>query len=815
MNISYNLLQNFLPLSEEPEALAETLTNLGLAVDAYAPYESIKGGLAGVVVGKVVECIRHPNADRLSLTRVDLGTGALHQIVCGASNVAAGQTVLVATPGTKLYNTKGEPLEIRKGKIRGETSDGMICAADELGLSDDHSGIMVIPDHHPAGAPATDVISVYRDTVFEIDLTPNRSDATSHLGVAKDLAAYFAVQTGKDPGFKAWGDGPLPELHLEKPVRVIVEDPVRCPRYSGISLSGVTIRESPDWLKERLNAIGVRPISNVVDVTNWILHLYGQPLHAFDLDKIGGGMVRIKTLPRGTKFVSLDAVERSLHEDDLMICDADSQPLCIAGVFGGIGSGISADTKNIFLESAHFSASSVRRTSMRHVLRTDAATRFEKGTDPNITIKALREAARLIVELAGGYLSSDFVDVYERPIEPVQVELSLNKVRSVIGQEIPDARIKKILDALDMPVLGEHGDRLRIAVPTNKSDVKRDIDVIEEILRIHGFNAVPMPAKMEVSFAISSDASRKEKLREGTAAFLSSLGFHEIMGMSLMESRILSGSGLDAKDLVLVNNTSNINLDVMRPDMLRSGLQSIQYNQSRQQGMLKFYEFGFTYHRSPDAKWPFRETPSLAVFIYGPVDQEHWDLKDARQGFFFLKGLIHQLLAKWQLGTSRENDLDHPDFEFAREISIEGTPVAVYGKVQESLGKVFDLRADLYYAFFHWDKIWEGFNRPRPEKVQIPGKYPSVRRDLAFVVDKAMAWQQIRGVLEDLKIPDLVHFDLFDMFENVDRIGPGKKSLAISLIFENPNQTLRDADLERSMNLILQALKQKTGASVR
>lgn len=815
MNISYNLLQTFLPLPLDPEPLAETLTNLGLAVDAYAPYESIKGGLAGVVVGKVVECIRHPNADRLSLTRVDLGTGTLHQIVCGAPNVAAGQTVLVATPGTKLYNTKGEPLEIRKGKIRGEASDGMICSADELGLSDDHSGIMVIADHHPAGTPASEVISVYRDTIFEIDLTPNRSDATSHLGVARDLAAHFAIHSGKKPDFKAWGTEPLPEIRHEKPVKVIVEDPVRCPRYSGISLSGVTIGESPDWLKERLNAIGVRPISNVVDITNWILHMYGQPLHAFDLDQIGGGAVRIKTLPRGTKFITLDAAERSLHEDDLMVCDADSQPLCIAGVFGGIGSGISAVTKHIFLESAHFSASSVRRTSMRHVLRTDAATRFEKGTDPNITVKALSEAARLIIELAGGHLSSEIVDVYDKPIEPVQVELDLDKVRSVIGQEIPDAQIKKILDALDMPVLRETGDLLTITVPTNKSDVKRDIDVIEEILRIHGFNAVPMPAKMEVSFAISSEASRKEKLREGTAAHLSSLGFHEIMGMSLMESRTLAGSGYESQNLVFVNNTSNINLDAMRPDMLRSGLQSIQYNQSRQQGILRFYEFGFTYHRTPDAKWPFRETPSLAVFVYGPVDQEHWDLKNPRKGFFYLKGLMLQLMAKWNLGTSRDQEIAHPDFELAREITIQGTAVAIYGKVQERLGKFFDLRADLYYALIHWDRIWELFNRPRLEKVQIPGKYPSVRRDLAFVVDKETAWEQIRNVLDDLKIRDLVNFELFDMFENEDRIGKGKKSLAISLIFENSNQTLKDTDLDRSMNLIMQALTQKTGASVR
>jgi len=815
MNISLQLLQTFLPLTQGADELAETLTNLGLAVDGFRTYENIPGGLTGVVVGKVIECQRHPNADRLSVTKVDLGTADLYQIVCGAPNVAAGQTVLVATIGTKLKTSKGDVLEIKKSKIRGELSEGMICAADELGLSEDHSGILLLDDQYVPGTPASDIFPVYRDTIFEIDLTPNRSDATSHYGVAKDLAAYQMIHQDSEVKFVPWNNGELKGIKNESPVKVIVEDTHGCPRYSGISISKVQIKESPGWLKERLKAIGVRPISNVVDITNWILHMYGQPLHAFDLNKINEHTIRVKRLPAGTKFITLDGIERNLHTDDLMICDGDSKPLCIAGVFGGLSSGISDSTTDIFLESAHFAASSVRRTSMRHTLRTDAATRFEKGTDPNITVKSLTVAAQMIIEMAGGYLSSDIVDVYDQPVLPVQVILNLDKVRAVIGQNIEDERIKKILTALDMPVLEETANEVTVEVPTNKSDVRRDIDVIEEILRIHGFNAVPMPEKMEVSFVNSSEASKKLTFKEDISSHLSSLGFNEIMGLSLMESRVVGGSDYPATDLVYISNTSNINLDVMRPDMLRSGLQSIQFNQNRQQGALKFFEFGSTYRSEREEPWPFSESPELAVFIYGQLEKEHWAIKSEKQGYYFLKGILEQLLGKWQIISPESMETNSPDFEYGVDLSVNGQLLIQYGKIKESLAKYFDLRADLYFARIYWVEVFKIQSSLSVNTIRIPGKYPSVRRDLAIVVDKSITWDQVNRTLNAQKISYLQSFELFDVFENEERIGKAKKSLAISLIFENPNQTLKEVDLDLSMEQINQRLKEKLGAVVR
>jgi len=812
MNISHQLLQTFLTLPQSPEILAERLTNLGLAVDGYHTYESLKGGLTGVVVGKIINCQRHPNADRLSLTTVDIGSPELRQIVCGAPNVAAGQTVLVATVGAKLYTSKGDILEIKKSKIRGELSEGMICAGDELGLSDDHSGIIVLDDHLDAGTPAAEVFKIYRDTIFEIDLTPNRSDATSHYGVARDLAAYQMVHDGENIGFKLWVTEDIKEFNNDNLVKVIVEDYIGCPRYSGISISGVRIKESPAWLKDRLKAIGVRPISNVVDITNWILHMYGQPLHAFDLDKIKDRTIRVKKLTGGTPFITLDGIKRTLYADDLIICDGDSQPLGIAGVFGGLSSGISDTTTDLFLESAHFSASSVRRTSMKHTLRTDAATRFEKGTDPNITVKALTAAAKMIVELAGGYISSEVVDVYDHPVLPVQVDIYFDKVRSVIGQTISDGEIRKILSALDMPVIAESQGMVKITVPTNKTDVKREIDVIEEILRIHGFNAVPMPPKMEVSFAISSDSSKKLVFKEDISTHLSNLGFNEIMGLSLMESRVVLASGYVEGNLVYINNTSNVNLDIMRPDILRSGLQSIQFNQNRQQGSLKLFEFGSTYRTNPGASWPYLESAELTIFIYGPFEKEHWGIKPGKQGFYYLKGLVEQLLLKWQISSYETKEVQSPDFEYSLEIKVKETPLILYGKIDDKLARYFDLKSELYFARFDWIEIYKYNVLQDRNKIQVPGKYPGVRRDLAIVVDKTISWDQVATALKSQKIPHLQSFDLFDVFENEERIGKAKKSLAISLIFENQNQTLKESDLDLSMEQINKSLRDKIGA---
>ena len=820
MNISLNWLKEFLTIHQSPAELAETLTNLGLAVDGYADYESIPGGLKGVVVGKIIECHKHPNADRLSLTKVDIGAGDLLHIVCGAPNVAAGQTVLVATIGCTLYTIKGDKIEIKKGKIRGEVSEGMICASDELGLGEDHSGIMVLEDHYSAGTPASDIYKVYTDTIFEVDLTPNRSDATSHMGVAKDLAAYYAIHHPDQGGWIARPDITLDAPSDTRAATIVLEDEKACPRYTGITLTDVTIAESPSWLKDKLKAIGVRAINNVVDITNYILHGYGQPLHAFDLDQVEAGqdlapVIRVRRLPAGTRFVTLDGIDRTLHQDDLMICNSQAQPLCIAGVFGGLHSGITGKTKNIFLESAHFNASSIRRTSMRQVLRTDAATRYEKGTDPNLTVRAIHEAAHLIMTLAGGKLGSRVIDQYPRVVEPAVINVSPDKVRAVIGQSISDERILQILHALEMQPEMIANDQIRVKVPTNKADVKRDIDVIEEILRIHGFNNVPMPAKMEVSFAISSEASKKQQLVETTASLLCHQGFHEMMGLSLMESRVVTGSGFDTKDLVSINNTSNVHLDVMRPDMLRSGLSALQYNQNRQQSDLKLFEFGKTYLSRPNDSWPFAEQDYLSIFVSGAVSPPHWQLKENKEAFFYLKGLVDQLLRLWGVTKAQFEEVPHPDLDQSQEVKLGSKALLHFGRLSPEMAKKFDLRGEVYYAQVDMLTLWQHLKNLQTEKVVAPGKFPSVRRDLAVIVDKTVRWADISTVLKSIKSNHLKTFDLFDVFEQEERLGKDKKSLAISLIFENPNQTLTENELEKSMALIQDKLREKTGATLR
>lgn len=814
MNISLNWLKEYLPLDLSAAETAEILTNIGLAVDGIEEYESIPGGLKGVVVGKVIECIKHPNADKLSLTKVDIGTGLLHQIVCGAPNVAAGQTVLVATIGSTLHNSKGEKLEIKKGKIRGEISEGMICAGDELSISDDHSGIIILEDQWHAGTAAAEVYPVYRDTIFEVDLTPNRSDATCHIGVAKDLAAYLTIHKGEQYRFHSSIEEDVFIEQKDKTIKVLIEDTIACPRYSGISITGVTVAPSPDWLQNRLKAIGVKSINNVVDITNYVLHAYGQPLHAFDYDQIGSDTIRVKKLASGTPFLCLDSTERLLNQDDLMICNGLSVPLCIGGVFGGLHSGISDSTKTIFLESAHFNASSIRRTSMRHVLRTDAATRFEKGTDPNNTVKALKIAASMIVQLAGGRLASDIIDIYPDPIVSVELTLSFDKVRSVIGQKIGNDRITAILKSLEMHPITVNNEQVMVKVPTNKADVKREIDVIEEILRIHGYNTVPMPAKMEVSFGVSSEASKKQSAKENVANHLIHLGFSEMMGLSLIDSRAIKLTGYTSDDLVYINNTSNVHLDIMRPDLVRSGLQSLQFNQNRQQTDLKLFEFGKTYKSNNDS-WPFVEHEYLAIFITGAVVAEHWQSKEIKQGLFYIKGLVDSLVSTWSLKNLTESRLDHVDFEYGFQINAGKDVLIHYGKINTKLAKDYDLRGEVLVAMADWEKIWSLLNKKQITAITLPSKYPSVRRDLATIVEKSVQWSAISAVLSSSKIPHLKSFTLFDVFEHEERVGKDKKSIAISFVFENDQQTLKDSDLDKAMNAIQEKLKERAGAVMR
>ena len=650
MKVSLNWLKEYVDIALPPDKVSEVLTDIGLEVEGMEEVESVKGGLEGIVVGQVKECGKHPNADKLSLTKVDVGADELLQIVCGAPNVAAGQKVLVAAVGTTLYSPEGEAWKIKKGKIRGEVSEGMICAEDELGLGDEHSGIIVLPEDVTVGIAARDYDQIETDYAYEIGLTPNRSDATNHIGVAKDLAAALKINYDHSGVVRMPSVDDFKVDCNDLPIEVIVEDTEACPRYVGVSIKDVAVKESPEWLKNRLRAIGVRPISNIVDITNFVLHELGQPLHAFDLDKISGGKVIVKTLKQGSKFLSLDEVERELHAEDLMICDGNSKGMCIGGVFGGINSGVTDITTNIFLESAHFNAKSIRRTSMRHNLRTDAAKVFEKGSDPNISLYEIKRAAMLIKELKKKKIASEIVDVYPNKIEPVQVLVNYAHVNRLIGVDIPKDKVKTILDALEMEVVKETETTFTVAVPTNKSDVTREADVIEEILRIYGFNKVPISSQVKSAIIISEKPNPGE-VRNVASDFLAARGFNEMMAVSLSESRYYKDilPIFQEEELVYVNNTSNVHLDIMRPSMLFSGLEAVLHNQNRRQLNLKLFEFGRIYLKKEEG---YKERTRLSLFLSGQRFEESWLNTDkAEVDFYALKTFVKELLAKMCLTT--------------------------------------------------------------------------------------------------------------------------------------------------------------------
>ncbi|MDX1666569.1 MAG: phenylalanine--tRNA ligase subunit beta, partial [Saprospiraceae bacterium] len=705
MKVSLNWLKDYLHIDLPPEKVGQILTDIGLEVEGEEVVESVKGGMEGMVIGYVVKCWKHPNADRLSLTKVDTGTGEELQIVCGAPNVAAGQKVVVATVGTTIYPPDGEPWTVRKGKIRGEVSEGMICSEDEMGIGTDHSGIVVLPDQVEVGTHASEYYEIEKDYVYDIGLTPNRSDATNHIGVAMDLAA--ALQINYDHS----GEVDLPDIgdfeidSRDLPVEVEVENTEACPRYSGISIKGIRIGESPDWLKKRLRAIGVRPKSNIVDITNFVLHELGQPLHAFDLDRIKGQKVIVKTLAEGSTFVSLDEVVRELSDEDLMICDGKSKGMCIGGVFGGAESGVTEDTVNIFLESAHFHPKWIRRSSMRHNLRTDAARVFEKGSDPNITVYALKRAAMLIKELAGGEIASDIVDIYPEPIEPVEVEVRYRHVNRLIGAELSPEEIRAILEALRMEVVSEEEETFTVAVPTNKADVTREADLIEEILRIYGFNKVDIPDQFSTSVSLGKRPD-PGKVRDVAGDLLAAHGFHEMMAVSLSQSRYyeqILESVFDKSELVYINNTSNAHLDIMRPDMLFSGLEAIVHNQNRQQTDLKLFEFGKTYRKSGGK---YREEAHLSLFMTGLRWKESWILPEDREAnYYSLKGFAGSLLQRLGIEGFQASPLKDDVFAWGMRYHRGPQDLVRFGRIQKQISEQMDIRGEVYFADFQWDNL--------------------------------------------------------------------------------------------------------------
>ncbi|MGH1434745.1 MAG: phenylalanine--tRNA ligase subunit beta [Lewinella sp.] len=815
MNVSLSWLRQYIDTKDlSPETIGDILTSTGLEVEGMEEVETIPGGLRGLVVGEVKECGKHPGADRLSLTKVDVGGDELISIVCGAPNVAAGQKVVVATVGAELHPVEGDPFTIKKGKIRGEVSEGMICAEDEIGLGHSHDGIIVLPADATVGQLARDYYGVETDYVYEIGLTPNRSDATNHLGVAYDLAAALRVNhqhEGKvqPPSVDAFA---VANTSLQIPVEV--RNTEACPRYSGVTISNLTIKDSPDWLKARLNAVGVRPINNVVDITNFVLHELGQPLHAFDLDEVKGKKIIVETLPAKTKFHSLDEVERELHEEDLMICDGEGSPMCIGGVFGGITSGVKDSTTTIFLESAHFDPEFIRRTSMRHNLRTDAAKVYEKGSDPNITVFALKRAALLLEELAGGVVSSEIIDIYPEVKAPARIKVRYQRVNELIGVDIPADKVHGILEAMGMAILENDDKAFTVEVPTNKSDVLREVDMIEEILRIYGFNNVPIPSKVTTSMAIAPSPSPSE-IRNKIGDLLAAQGFNEMMALSLSESRYYQTEEtlVPAEELVYINNTSNVHLDIMRPHMVYSGLEAILRNQNRQESDLRLFEFGRTYRKEDEG---FEEINRLTLFMTGRRQAESWLADDqAMVSYYGLKAYVDSILTRLGVQGFQQEEVSEKGVIVYGTRYFRGPKELVrFGRLQGSLLKGMDIKGEVFYADFNWDHVFKALPKKRVQFTEL-NKYPSMRRDLAVVVDQAVKFSDIAAIAGKTAKKLLRETNLFDLYINEDQLGAGKKSYAVSFIFEDPSRTLKVKEIDKVMEKIITTCETKLGAQIR
>ncbi len=820
MKISYNWLKRYAGFDLEPEVAAGLLTGSGLEVENLEKFESVKGGLKGVVIGHVVECTRHPNADKLSLTRVDIGTGRLLSIVCGAPNVAAGQKVPVALVGAILY-TGDKAFEIKEARIRGEFSEGMICAEDELGLGSSHEGIMVLDPGAAIGLNAAEYFGVASDVVFEIGLTPNRTDATSHTGVARDLVAVINQRGGAGKLKIKWPsvDGFTVDDHsLEIPV--IVEDPVACPRYSGLTMTGVKVGPSPAWMQDLLNAAGIRPINNIVDVTNFVLMELGQPLHAFDAGQITGGQVIVRKARKDEPFVTLDGVERKLSAEDLMICNTESG-MCIAGVFGGAVSGVTESTTSIFLESAYFQSQSIRKTSRFHGLQTDASFRFERGTDPDITVYALKRAAMLIREIAGGKISSDIFDVYPKPVQHARISLTWKNISRLTGKEIGHDTVKSILTDLGIKIDRETESGLEVTAPPFKTDVTREADVIEDILRIYGYDFIEMPGQLRssLSFAPKPDP---EQIRDVISNMMVSRGFYEIMNNSLTRSKYAEDSGfLNPEMSVRLLNPLSTDLNVMRQSLLFGGLETIAFNQNRKAADLRLFEFGRVYAMMPgnpedqDPLSKYREQECLAIWITGRRNPETWRRTDFPADFYDLKEAVLIILSRlgFRLHDLELDDLNGEPFREGLRISWKGEKLARMGNISKKLLKYFDIRQEVYYAEIDWDLILRLSGKMKTDYREIP-KFPEVRRDLALVLDQQVSFEALRQVAFNAEKQILRTVGLFDIYEG-EKIPAGKKSYALSFILRDDEKTLTDQHIEKAMERILKAFTEKFGATVR
>ncbi|UQD56910.1 phenylalanine--tRNA ligase subunit beta [Flavobacterium sp. K5-23] len=806
MKISYNWLKQFIKIDWNSEETAALLTDLGLEVEIVDKYQSIKGGLEGIVVGHVLTCVPHPDADRLKITTVDLGTGTPVQIVCGAANVDAGQKVPVATIGTVLYDAAGVAFTIKKGKIRGQESHGMICAEDELGLGEGHDGIMVLDESLVPGTAAATVFKIENDEVFEIGLTPNRADAMSHYGTARDLRAGL-LQKGVNVELITPSVSNFRVDMRTLKIDVNVEDTTLAPRYCGVTISGITVKPSPNWLQDRLKAIGIAPKNNIVDVTNYVLHELGQPLHAFDASKITGKVI-VKTLPAGTKFTTLDDVERTLHEEDLMICD-EKGPMCIAGVFGGTKSGVSENTNSIFLESAYFNPVSIRKTAKRHQLNTDASFRFERGIDPTITAYALKRAALLIQEVAGGEITSDVTDIYQKKIEDFAVFLNFDKAAKIIGQELPKDTIKKILVSLDIKVNSVSETGLGLTIPSYRVDVQREIDVIEEILRVYGYNNINFSKKLN---ATVSNAPRNEdyKIQNIVATQLNSQGFNEMMANSLTTASYVELSDMlkEEHNVTMLNPLSN-DLATLRQSLLFSGLEAISYNINRKNSDLKLFEFGKSYHKFLSG---FEEHKHLTLFLTGNRNKESWTNAQKPSDFFLFKGYVDAILARFGIQKTQNTPVTSDIFSEGIAIGVGHNALVEFGVVKKSILKTFGIKQEVFYADFNWDILLKMISS-KIKFTEIP-KYPEVRRDLALLVDQNVTYDSIYAIARQTEKSLLKEINLFDVYEGKN-LPEGKKSYALSFIIQDSAKTLTDTQIDKIMSKLQKNFETELGASLR
>ncbi|MGB3153516.1 MAG: phenylalanine--tRNA ligase subunit beta [Chitinophagaceae bacterium] len=814
MTISYNWLSEYLPVTVDPERLSRILTSIGLEVESLDKYEEVKGGLLGLVIGEVLSTEKHPNADKLTLTRVNVGNGEPLQIVCGAPNVAAGQKVVVATVGTTIYPGNGEPMTMKVAKIRNVESHGMICAEDEIGLGASHAGILVLPDDVKVGTTAVEYFQPYEDLIYEIGLTPNRMDAMSHWGVARDVCAYLNHHDKKDFKPKLPNGNGFMVDNTSLNIDVKVENETACPRYSGVSIANVTIGESPKWLKQKLQSIGLRPINNIVDITNFIQHETGQPLHAFDADKIAGKKIRVKNLSEGTIFVTLDEKERKLGAEDLMICDA-KEGICMAGVFGGIHSGVSSTTKNIFLESACFDAVTTRKTSFRHGLRTDAASRFEKGTDISATVTVLKRAARLIKEIGGGEIASEIVDVYPKPKAKTEVSIKFHFIKKLSGKNYHPDAVKEILNNLGFETLKEGIDELRVSVPYHKPDISLPADLVEEILRIDGLDNIEIPESITITPAIEENYA-KEVYREKTAGYLVGQGFHEMMTNSITNAAHFSEAELGG--MVKMLNSLSAELNILRNSLFETALEVVARNLNHKNNSLRLFEFGKVYATSGPGK--YLETENLCLVISGNKNEDSWKQKSVSTDFYSLKGTVETLLTLLGIIPDSMEELQVPKLDNHIVYRLNNQVIAGAGQVKKKILDNFGIKQPVFFASLDWSLLSQLMAKQSNTVKEIP-KFPSVQRDLALVVSKEMTWGEVLQTIENIKenLPagkseKLRDIKLFDIFES-EKLGTGKKSMAVNFTFLDDEKTLTDKEIDGWMSQIMTTLEKDLQAEIR